>query len=181
MVSPARADQPKQIRSPFAWPIGLFSFVVGLLFFATSVISRAAKPSLAGIGFGLAVMAGAYILGIRPGMGLRVDGLQIRNPLRTIFLPWAEIEELKAMDVLVVTDKQGRKTRCYAVAGSMRSLSRVQDAELEVRNKWEMSMRDGRSAGRPFYGITAAAWTGLAAFIIGVALVIGGMFLGLGK
>ena len=31
------------------------SFVVGLLFFATSVTSRAAKPSLAGVGFGLAM------------------------------------------------------------------------------------------------------------------------------
>jgi hypothetical protein len=157
------------------------SFVIGLLFLASSVTSRAGKPSLAGVGFGLAVMAGSYILGIRPGLGLRTDGLQIRNPLRTIFLPWAEIEELKAMDVLVVTDKQGRKTRCYAVAGSMRSLSRVQDAELEVRNKWDMSMRDGRSAGKPSSMITIPAWTGLVCFFLGIALVIGGMFFGLGK
>lgn len=157
------------------------SFVVGLLFAATSFTSRAGKPSVAGVGFGLAVMAGAYILGIRPGMGLRNDGLQVRNPLRTIFLPWNEIDELKAMDVLVVTDKQGRKTRCYAVAGTMRSLARVKDAELEVRNKWELSIEQGRSGGQPYYGITIAAWAGLAAFIVGIAMVIGGMFLGLGK
>jgi hypothetical protein len=126
-------------------------------------------------------MAGAYILGIRPGMGLRSDGLQIRNPLRTAFVPWAQIEELKAMDVLVVTDKDGRKTRCYAVAGSMRSLARVQDAELQVRNKWELSLQQGRGGGTPSYGISVAAWTGLLCFVLGIVMVVGGLFFGLGK
>jgi hypothetical protein len=159
--------------------MGLITFVMGLLFAATSVTSRAGKPSLAGVGFGLAVMAGAYILGIRPGLGLRIDGLQIRNPLRTVYLPWTEIDELKSLDVLVVTDKQGRQTRCYVVTGSMRSLAKVQDAELQVRNQMEASLADHRGAGTSTYGITAPAWVGLGAFIVGVIFAASGLVTGL--
>ncbi len=180
MVSPARADQSKQLRAPFGWPLGIITLIIGLLFAATSLTSRAGKPSLGAIGFGVIVMAGSYILGIRPGVGLKPAGLEIRNPLRRAYIPWDELQALKSADVLMVTDVHEHMTRCYAISGTLRSLKRVQAAEAEVQEWWDAAKRDGTSGGTLSYGINASSWVGLATLVIGVCL-LGGTILGLFK
>lgn len=158
-----------------AWPIGLITFVVGLAFAATGFTANHGKPALGSIGFGILVMAGSYLIGIRPGISLRPDGIQVRNPLRTVYLPWTEVADLKAVDVLLLTDQAGRTTRCYAISGSLRTLVRVQKAERDVRERWDAALKDGTSAGTPYYGINLQVWLGLGAVGVGVLITLLGL------
>ena len=155
--------------------MGLITFLVGLAFVVVGFPVRGGKADIASIGFGIVIMAGAYILGVRPGIGLRPDGIQVRNPLRTIFLPWTDLAEVKAVDVVVITDQAGRSSRCYAISGSLRTLHRVEAAVQEINTKRDLALTLQSSAGVPFYGITVPVWIGVAGFVIGAALTVLGL------
>lgn len=56
----------------------------------------------------------AYVLGVRPAVVETTAALEVRNPLRTTIVPWAEITGLRSDDVLVVETGE-RDIRCFAL------------------------------------------------------------------
>jgi len=146
--------------------------IVGVLFVATSVSFSTGKVAFGSLGFGLVVGSGAYFLGIRPGIQLSPSGIVVRNPIRTVSLPWDRVYDVKVADVVVVTNVDLRVTRCYVISGNMRSLKRVEDAVAEIRAQWEAAKAAESSSGKEFYGVKPASWVGLAILLTGIVMTI---------
>lgn len=172
MPTPSAAVVSRHIRSPFGWPLGIIGAIVGFMFSLASVTTHRLGHSYGGFGFGLAVIAGSYVLGIRPGLSLREGGLEIRNPIRTAYLPWAEVAQMRAVDILLVTDSGGRVTRVYAVSGSVRRNVRVQSVLRELESARAEALQLRTSAGSLFYGWTTQVQVALGLFVVGVGLTV---------
>ncbi len=56
-----------------------------------------------------------YVLGWRPAVVADGSGVEIRNPARTIYLPWNEVTEIDATDALRIHDRN-RFHRSWAVS-----------------------------------------------------------------
>jgi uncharacterized membrane protein len=61
-----------------------------------------------------AVCLVAYVLGMRPAVLEEVEGVRVRNPLRTAVIPWVAVTHVDVTDVLRV-HADDRVVRCFAI------------------------------------------------------------------
>jgi hypothetical protein len=92
-----------------------FTVIIVCLLGAVDVIRggdiRVDADLLLGLG---AVCLVSYVFGVRPGVLEEVDGVAVRNPLRTFRVPWGSVTDVDVTDVLRV-HAAGRVVRCFAI------------------------------------------------------------------
>jgi Bacterial PH domain len=93
-----------------AW-IVLAAAVLGI----GDVVRRGALGSSApGVLWTVAACLVAYVMGLRPAVAEGLTEIEVRNPLRTTTVPWADVSDVDVVDVLRVHAGQ-TVVRCFAV------------------------------------------------------------------
>lgn len=112
MAQPAPDFQAHHLTSGrfVAW----FVVAVALLGAAEIVWSGEARAYLGGLLAIGAVCLVSYDLGLRPAVLEDVDGVCVRNPLRTCQIPWGSVTNVDVTDVLRVHSSD-QVVRCFAV------------------------------------------------------------------
>lgn len=100
----------------FGWVMVLVAglvLVYGLLGHGYSVRGRVVSAGVA-----VALACGAYLFGLRPVVEEEPARLVVRNLLRDVMVPWADVVDVRVADVLVV-ETATASVRCYAVPRRM--------------------------------------------------------------
>jgi hypothetical protein len=101
-------------RPPWA-PLVAGATVLGSVVLAIDVLRRGTSTQIV---TALLVLGAldllAYVFGLRPRVIEHADGVEVVNPLREVRLRWADIEDVRARDVLVLETPAGA-VRCAAV------------------------------------------------------------------
>jgi len=95
---------------------GQFGAVVVVIVAVLGLLS-ALLQGFSGIGFVLVpiiALCVAYVFGLRPVVHETADALEVRNPMRTIVVPWGAVTDAFFVDVLVV-QAAGTEIRCFSV------------------------------------------------------------------
>ena len=112
MADPAPTYQAHHLTAGRA--VAWFVVVVALLGAADIVWSGEAGAYAGGLLIIGAVCLLSYDLGMRPAVLEEIDGVCVRNPLRTCLIPWASVTNVDVTDVLRVHSAD-QVVRCFAV------------------------------------------------------------------
>jgi hypothetical protein len=130
-----------------------------------------------------------YVLCLRPGVVAGSDGVDMRNPLRDVHVPWASLENVDVTDALRL-HSAGRKHRSWALQETSRTRAKarmrrprtdlpenVADAvagrtrtEYIAEQLREMSVE--RASGEPAGSRTTWSWPSVAAVVVPAVLLV---------
>ncbi|WP_329282312.1 PH domain-containing protein [Streptomyces sp. NBC_00691] len=154
--SAAQESPDRVFRSPLGIASGVFLLVLAALF-AGDVLFRGEgrSPWLALAGLLLAVpMIVAFT--IRPAVYANDDRLRIRNPFRSITLPWSTVADVRAGYSSEVFTQDGAKYQLWAVPVSLRQrkkaarrASRASQDDPHGRTSVTADVRDSASRTAP--------------------------------
>ncbi|GGU87908.1 membrane protein [Streptomyces albospinus] len=149
MTSPDRSTSPQQqyaersYRSPAALAGGALLLLLGLWLGADAVLRGTAHTKLTAVFVLLLGVPLVVAFTLRPLVRAGEDRLTVRNPFRTITLPWSAVEELRAtFSAEVLTG--GGKYQLWAIPVSLRQ-----------RKKAARQADRGAGAARPRFGLQA--------------------------
>ncbi|MFD4372316.1 PH domain-containing protein [Streptomyces sp. NPDC058486] len=118
--SPEPTYADRVFRSSFGIAGGVFLLALALVFAGDAVLrgeGRTPWLALAGL---LLVVPLILAFTIRPAVYANEDRLRIRNPFRSILLPWASVADLRAGYSSEVFTQEGAKYQLWAVPVSLR-------------------------------------------------------------
>ncbi|MGW5117221.1 PH domain-containing protein [Streptomyces noursei] len=150
MTSPERSTSPPQqyaersYRSPAALVGGALLIALGLWLGADALLRGTPATKLTALFallFGVPLVAA---FSLRPLVRANEDRLLVRNPFRTITLPWAAVEDLRATFSAEVFTGAGAKYQLWAIPVSLRQRKKV-------------ARQAARGTGRPRFGLNADA------------------------
>jgi hypothetical protein len=104
---------------------GVVLVVVGVWLMIDSAVRDGGTTTMTVVGVVLAVGAVAVALTLRAAVFAGPDRLRIRNPFRTIDVPWSEVREVRAEYSLEVRTSGGRKFHVWAIPVSLRERKRA--------------------------------------------------------
>ncbi|MFH8840274.1 PH domain-containing protein [Streptomyces sp. NPDC017868] len=118
--TPAQPSAATVFRSPLGIASGVFLLILAALFAGDAMVrgeGRAPWLALAGL-----VLAVPLIVAftIRPAVYADDDRLRIRNPFRSITLPWAAVADVRAGYSSEVFTQEGAKYQLWAIPVSLR-------------------------------------------------------------
>lgn len=99
----------------------------------SGLVAQTGRNRVISVALCLAVMAVSYLLGVRPCVMERPDGLLVLNPIRTIHVPWSLVTDVRLKDVVIIgtVDEQ---IRCYGLPRrERRSAAAVVNARINAR------------------------------------------------
>ncbi|MGG2458366.1 PH domain-containing protein [Streptomyces sp. RGM 3693] len=149
MTSPERSTSPPQqyaersYRSPAALVGGALLILLGLWLGADALLRGTVHTKLTALFLLLLGVPLVAAFSLRPLVRANEDRLVVRNPFRTITLPWAAVDELRAAFSAEVFTSTG-KYQLWAVPVSLRQRKKV--ARQAAR---------GPRAARPRFGLNA--------------------------
>lgn len=133
MTTPTGAPQPADKPTVYRGPGALIGGVIVLLFClggAIDLIVEEGTVDLVGAAVMLVVGSLAFAYGVYPAAFSRQDELVVRNPLRTITLPWGAVTRTSAqLSFIVHTATQ--KFTVWAVPVSIRDRRKAERARLK--------------------------------------------------
>ncbi|MFF2810586.1 PH domain-containing protein [Streptomyces sp. NPDC058000] len=150
MTSPERSTSPPQqyaersYRSPAALVGGALLILLGLWLGADALLRGTVHTKLTALFVLLLGVPLVAAFSLRPLVRANEDRLVVRNPFRTISLPWAAVEELRATFSAEVFVSGGGKYQLWAVPVSLRQRKKV--ARQATR---------GPRGARPRFGLNA--------------------------
>ena len=111
--------KPEVYRSRLAYVLG-WVWLVFAAANAVDLIVRGTWPSalVAGAVLG-AITAVIHLTCLRPGIIARAEGVEVRNPLRTAFIPWAAVDGVRVAHAICI-ESGGRVVRCWTPQSSSR-------------------------------------------------------------
>ncbi len=112
---------PRVYRSPLSVVGGVIVLVAGA-FFAVDTVRRGSGPTL-WIPLAVIVLACALavVLWIRPALAVDPERILIRNPFRTIEIPWSRVRDVTSRYSLEVAADNGRRYSVWATPISLRA------------------------------------------------------------
>ncbi|MCK7623061.1 PH domain-containing protein [Streptomyces sp. RS10V-4] len=149
MTSPERSTSPAQqyadrsYRSPAALAGGALLILLGLWLGIDAVLRGTPATKLTAVFALLLAVPLITAFSLRPQVRANDDRLLVRNPFRTIVLPWSAVEDLRAAFSAEVFTHDGTKYQLWAVPVSLRQ-----------RKKATRQAARG-AAGRPRFGLNA--------------------------
>ncbi|WP_371654362.1 MULTISPECIES: PH domain-containing protein [unclassified Streptomyces] len=136
MTSPTPPAEPtyadRVYRSPGGIAGGALLLVLGLWLAGDAILrGHGSAPwlALAGLLCGVPLL---FAFSIRPAVFAGDDRMRVRNPFRTITLPWAAVADVRAGYSSEVFDQSGTKYQLWSVPVSLRRRKRA--ARTQVRN-----------------------------------------------
>ncbi|WP_406342845.1 PH domain-containing protein [Streptomyces sp. NBC_00648] len=136
MTSPTPPAEPtyadRVYRSPGGIAGGALLLVLGLWLAGDAILrGHGSAPwlALAGLLCGVPLL---FAFSIRPAVFAGDDRMRVRNPFRTITLPWAAVADVRAGYSSEVFDQSGTKYQLWSVPVSLRRRKRA--ARAQVRN-----------------------------------------------
>ncbi|UGQ14452.1 PH domain-containing protein [Yinghuangia sp. ASG 101] len=129
---------------------GVVLLAVGLWLVVDSVVRDGGATALLVVGVVLAVGAVVVALTLRAAVFAGPDRLRIRNPFRTIDIPWSEVREVRAEYSLEVRTSGDRGFHVWAIPVSLRERKRAM--RVNARSQAE----DPYGGGHPT--VPQAAW-----------------------
>ncbi|MFE4020264.1 PH domain-containing protein [Streptomyces sp. NPDC059101] len=145
-TSPPPQYAERSYRSPAALVGGALLILLGLWLGADAVLRGTAHTKLTALFALLLEVPLVAAFSLRPLVRANEDRLVVRNPFRTITLPWAAVEELRATFSAEVFAGGGTKYQLWAIPVSLRQRKKV--ARQAAR---------GPRADRPRFGLNADA------------------------
>lgn len=129
MTSPDQPSEPayadRVFRSPAGIASGVLLLALALWLGGDALISGAGRaPWLALAGLLLAVPL-IVAFTVRPAVFAGADRLRIRNPFRTITLPWSAVRSVRAGYSAEVFTESGKRFQMWAVPVSLRQRKRA--------------------------------------------------------
>ncbi|MCQ0023975.1 PH domain-containing protein [Streptomyces somaliensis DSM 40738] len=176
---PAYAD--RSYRSPMAMAGGALLLGIGLWMGGDALLRGDGRTPW--------TAAAALLLGVplvvaftfRPAVFAGDDRMRVRNPFRTIVLPWAAVATVRATYSTEVVTRDGTRYQLWAVPVSMRQRKRAarggdgasagtEDTLRELRELAERNAARPTAGGEPevrwAYEVIAPALLGLAALVV---------------
>ncbi|MFB7454359.1 PH domain-containing protein [Streptomyces sp. NPDC056194] len=150
------ASPDKVYRSPLGVAGGVFLLLLAALFAGDAMLRGDGRtPWLALAGLVLAVPL-IVAFTIRPAVYANEDRLRIRNPFRTITLPWATVADVRAGYSSEVFTQEGAKYQLWAIPVSLRqrkkaarSAARASQDDPHGRTSVTADVRDSASRIAP--------------------------------
>ncbi|PKV87479.1 PH domain-containing protein [Streptomyces sp. TLI_146] len=134
MTSPTPPAEPtyadRVYRSPGGIAGGALLLVLGLWLAGDAIVrGHGSAPWLALAGLLCAVPL-VFAFTIRPAVFAGEDRMRIRNPFRTITLPWAAVADVRAGYSSEVFDQSGTKYQLWSIPVSLRQRKRAARAQV---------------------------------------------------
>jgi hypothetical protein len=156
MTSPATSPRPGEKPTVYRGLGALIGGALVTLFClggAIDLIIEEGRADLIGAAILFLVAALAFAYGVYPAAFSYEDRLVVRNPMRTITLPWSAVTNLTAKLSFVAHTEQARYT-VWAVPVSLRERRRAERTRLRELSRQEREMaRARRNAGAAGYGL----------------------------
>ncbi|YAL82592.1 hypothetical protein ACMYYO_11750 [Dermacoccaceae bacterium W4C1] len=198
--TPQPPQNPKR-RQTSALVFGLVFGIGGLVFAVVHLLSGGSWPPALGA---LAISCFAYALLLRPYVQIAAEGARLENVVRSVIVPWPDVDLVEARWALEVVTHDGSGYTAWAVAAQrpQRETSGGLDMLGSLgRARLEHAVERTHSAGRLGQQILAAAqqyetgvasgelaavepgvrirpaWPGVAAVAAGVAMVVAAFLL----
>ena len=147
MTTPIGASQPTEKPTVYRGPGAVIGGAIVLLFClggAVDLLVEEGTVDLVGVSVLLLVAAFGFAYGVYPAAFSGTESLVVRNPLRTITLPWGTVTKLTAqLSFIAYTATQ--KFTVWAVPVSLRDRRKVERARLKDRAKQHREEQRGQS------------------------------------
>ena len=99
----------------------------------SGLVTQTGRNRVISVALCLAVMAVSYLLGVRPCVMERPDGLRVLNPIRTIHVPWSLVTDVRVKDVVIIGTVD-EEIRCYGLPRrERRSAAAVVNSRINAR------------------------------------------------
>ncbi|MGW1028895.1 PH domain-containing protein [Streptomyces sp. NPDC002577] len=143
--SPAAQPQPKDRvhRSPAGIAGGVMLLALGAWLGIDALVNGEARVRWLAIAGLLLAVPLVVAFTVRPAVYANDDRLRIRNPFRTITLPWASVSGLRSGYSNEVFDQSGAKYQLWAVPVSLRARKKA------VRSQTRAAAADPRGRTSP--------------------------------
>ncbi|OAR24488.1 hypothetical protein A8W25_19030 [Streptomyces sp. ERV7] len=134
MTSPTPPAEPtyadRVYRSPGGIAGGALLLALGLWLAGDAIVSgHGSAPWLALAGLICAVPL-VFAFTVRPAVFANDDRMRVRNPFRTITLPWAAVADVRAGYSSEVFDQSGTKYQLWSIPVSLRQRKRAARAQV---------------------------------------------------
>lgn len=152
MTTPTGAQEPADKPTVYRGPGALIGGGIVLLFClagAIDLLVEAGSADIVGAAVLLLVAALAFAYGVYPAAFSRDDALVVRNPLRTITLPWGAVTKLSAQ-LSFIAHTATQKFTVWAVPVSIRDRRKVERARLKELTRQHRA--DDRGSSSRFGG-----------------------------
>jgi hypothetical protein len=147
MTTPTGASQPAEKPTVYRGPGAVFGGAIVLLFClggSIDLMVEEGATDLPGAAVMLLVAAFAFAYGVYPAAFSGTDALVVRNPLRTITMPWGAVTKLTSqLSYIAYTAKQ--KYTVWAVPVSIRDRRKVERNRLRDLARQQREERGGSS------------------------------------
>ena len=151
--TPSPAEKPTVYRGVGAILGGTLA-VLFCLYGAIDLLVEAGSADLLGSAILILVVVLAFFFGVYPAAFSGQDGLLVRNPFRTIRLPWSAVTELSA-HLSFVVHTEGARFTVFAIPVSLRDRRKADKQRLKTLAQVQREARRGAGGGRgaePFGG-----------------------------
>ncbi|MFF9148845.1 PH domain-containing protein [Streptomyces sp. NPDC014861] len=128
MTSPTPSEPPpaeRVYRSPFAIAGGVFLLVLTLVFVIDALVRGEGRAPWLALAALLVAVPLIVAFTVRPAVYAGEDRLRIRNPFRSILLPWGSVADIRAGYSSEVFTEGGAKYQLWAVPVSLRQRKRA--------------------------------------------------------
>jgi hypothetical protein len=144
--SASPADKPTVYRSVAALLGGILAAAF-CLYGAVDLLVESGSVDLIGVAVLLLVSALALVFGVYPAAFSDDEGLLVRNPFRTVRLPWDAVTDLSA-HLSFVVQTNGARFTVFSIPVSLRERRKAEKTRLrEVAQAHRAARRGGTSGG----------------------------------
>jgi len=112
-------DKVFRPRSNYAWAVVSY-LLLGLFALNSIFVGEDAGQSITELGVSAILAVVAYLIWLRPKLVLTETAVEVVNPIQSITIPYAEIEDLETKWALTIIHTKGRTTAWVAPAGGKR-------------------------------------------------------------
>ncbi|WMX45374.1 PH domain-containing protein [Streptomyces roseicoloratus] len=122
---PSEPVQDRAFRSPMGIAGGVFLLALAVVIGGDSILRGHGRTPWLALAALLMVIPVVVAFTIRPAVFAGTERLRIRNPFRTVTLPWGAVADVRAGDSSEALTQEGRTYQLWAIPVSLRQRKRA--------------------------------------------------------